>query len=135
MLAGLAYILFAVVLAINPLVPMPEYLETGSSGFWPILIGLITLDCWAQPEGSRRLLCFPCQIGNRYFPLAFIALFAVIGGGIPFDLLAGFAVAAISEPARETAAGWQLARCLRTPRLPAPPTPPASLASCPCAAQ
>ncbi|KAA0159891.1 hypothetical protein FNF31_00511 [Cafeteria roenbergensis] len=99
-LAGLAYILFAVVLAFNPLVPMPDYLQTGSSGFWPILIGLITLDCWAQPEGTRRLLCFPCQIANRYFPLAFIGLFAVIGGGVPFDLLAGFAVAAVMSTSR-----------------------------------
>lgn len=99
-MAGLAYILFAVVLAFNPLMPMPDYLQTGSSGFWPILIGLITLDCWAQPEGTRRLLCFPCQIANRYFPLAFIGLFAVIGGGVPFDLLAGFAVAAVSERMR-----------------------------------
>jgi membrane associated rhomboid family serine protease len=111
---GLGYVVAALLFAYNPIASTPLYMGTGCSGFWPVLIGLITLDCWENPTGRRKLLCFPCDIPNRWFPVAFIALFALITGGFPLDLTVGFGIGALRESCRVCLAQENVTHSLRS---------------------
>lgn len=56
--------------------------------FWTILFALISIDCFLDPETTRRLLCIPYDIPSKYMPLA-LYLFMVV---LSAQLFIGYAL-------------------------------------------
>ena len=50
-------------------------------------MSLITLDCSENPEQTRRLLCFPWNIPNKYFPWIIVGLFCLLSFSIQVDVI------------------------------------------------
>ncbi|GMI34663.1 hypothetical protein TrCOL_g11698 [Triparma columacea] len=65
----------------------PSYLLSTASGPWGYMMMLITIQCNRDdPEGTRRVLFFPVEVKNKYYPLVILALFTILGG-IRLDLV------------------------------------------------
>jgi len=122
---ALMFSVMIAVVAFNPVYPDISALSMPMTGFWPIMLGLITVECYSDPTGSRPCLCFRTKVPNRVYPFLMVGVFALIGGGIPYDLLSGALVGVLSEPASpRRRAAWPVPpAALPTLPRPAPPRP------------
>ena len=62
-----------------------------NSGFWPVLLAIIAIECSTAPIDSVRRLFGAYEIRTRYYPLLLLGLFTLFGG---FHLAYGLGVAA-----------------------------------------
>ena len=90
-MTNVVYAFGGLLLYYNPIIPTPLMMKCVGS-FWPVLVALISVDCLANPEGSRRFFFFPCQIKNKIFPWIVAAFFSVLGG-LAMDIIMGVVVA------------------------------------------
>ena len=61
-----------------------------NSGFWPVLLAIIAIECSTAPIDSVRRLFGAYEIRTRYYPLLLLGLFTLFGG---FHLAYGLGVA------------------------------------------
>jgi len=59
-----------------------------SSGFWPVLLAVISIECSAAPIDATRRLLGSYDISTRHYPLLLLGLFTLLGGGfhLPYGL-------------------------------------------------
>lgn len=57
-----------------------EALLFQAQGFWPILMGLIVIECMDSPESHRRLFFWPTPIPTKLYPVALFAIFSLFTG-------------------------------------------------------
>lgn len=50
-----------------------------TSGSWPVLMCLITIECLSSPDGTRQLPCFPVAVPRDRYPLALLLLLLLFG--------------------------------------------------------
>ncbi len=64
---------------------LQEALLLCSTGAWPLLLALISIECSRSPEEQRRLLCFPVK--SSVYPWVLAVVFTLIAQS--FDVLLG----------------------------------------------
>ena len=85
-----------------------------NSGFWPVLLAIIAIECSTAPADSVRRLIGAYEIRTRYYPLLLLGLFTLLGG---FHLAYGLGVAAgyayglgkldMIKPAQDRLTQWE----------------------------
>ena len=50
-----------------------------TSGGWPLLLCLITIECLSSPDGTRPLPCIPIQVPRDRYPAALLLLLLILG--------------------------------------------------------
>ena len=85
-----------------------------NSGFWPVLLAIIAIECSTAPSESNRRLFGAYEIRTRYYPLLLLGLFTLFGG---FHLAYGLGVAPgyayglgkldMIKPAQERLTQWE----------------------------
>jgi membrane associated rhomboid family serine protease len=73
---GVAYDLLAVVLAYNPVLPVPSLMSSGSGGAWLVLVGYMSVDAVLSPEVPRNMCCM--NVPNKYLPWVFVGLMVLL---------------------------------------------------------
>jgi membrane associated rhomboid family serine protease len=66
----------------------PGAMKEPSVGFWPVILGLIVLECSLAPGSTRRLFPFNVEVPVKYYPWALLAMFALFFGISVVHLLA-----------------------------------------------
>jgi membrane associated rhomboid family serine protease len=56
----------------------PEFMFYHCSGFWIVLFAFITLECLANPDMPRRMMCIPVEVPSLYYPWALFALLSLL---------------------------------------------------------
>lgn len=75
------------ILVFNPIYSTPMLAMSCSSGLSVVWLALMALDCAEEPEQERRVLFFPVQVKNKYYPFILVGIFSLLFG-IQFDSLA-----------------------------------------------
>ncbi|CAM9515852.1 unnamed protein product [Ascophyllum nodosum] len=85
-----------------------------SGGVWNLLICLITVECMATPEQTRRFWIVPVDIPSKFYPLVLVFVFGLMRSTL-LDLLCSAAVGYAYatgrmdrlKPSRSRLAGWE----------------------------
>jgi membrane associated rhomboid family serine protease len=56
-----------------------------SHGFFVVLFGLLTIDCWTNPDAPRQLCCLPYNIPSKYFPVVLWLVFSLLSQSPSID--------------------------------------------------
>ena len=113
MLAVLGNVAFVMVCCVLSFAD-PRVMFSMSAGFWNVIMSLIVVECHYAPDASRRMMFLPCEIPSKYFPLALLGFFSLLGGSLfPLFVSVGVGYAycngycASFEPSAETLARWE----------------------------
>lgn len=79
------------------IISSPNFMKLGekdgrveNSGFWPIILCEITLLCMSNPDSSMRVLCFPCEIKAKYYPIILFVIYSVLNAfSFDFQIISG----------------------------------------------
>jgi len=62
------------------ILPEAMMMMSCSVGLWPLLLAFMVLQSQASGEEHTRLLCLPINIPTKWYPLALLGLFTLLGG-------------------------------------------------------